>query len=108
MNHQHKQLIQAVFAGTSDRPGLWLGNPDPATVDLYTAYFGLPDMENIRRQLGDDCRWITPEWDCYKHPDGKPIFDIYGGKPKESHNEPGVFADCTSVAEVEAFPWPRC
>ena len=36
----------------------------------------------------------------------EPRPDIYGGKPKESHNQPGVFADCTSVAEVEAFPWP--
>lgn len=106
MSRQHKQLIEQVFAGEAAQPGLWLGNPDPETVKLYTKYFSLPDMESIRRQLGDDCRWITPEWDSYKHPEGKPIFDVYGGKPKHSHNQPGVFADCTSLAEVEAFPWP--
>lgn len=106
MSRQHRQLIEEVFAGKADRPGLWLGNPDPETIKLYTKHFDLPDMESIRKRLGDDCRWICPEWDSYKHPAGQPIFDPYGGQPKHSHNQPGVFAECTSVAEVEAFPWP--
>lgn len=46
MSRQHRQLIEEVFAGKADRPGLWLGNPDPETIKLYTKHFDLPDMES--------------------------------------------------------------
>lgn len=42
----------------------------------------------------------------YRHPEGKPVFDISGGKPRESLTQPGVFADCEDIREVEAFDWP--
>jgi uroporphyrinogen decarboxylase len=47
---------------------------------------------------------LSPEWSAYKHPQGKPIFEI--GREGESLNSPGVFAQAESIDQVESFPWP--
>ena len=33
------------------------------------------------------------------------MMDVLGGKPRTSLGQPGVFAECEDVAEVDAFPW---
>ena len=52
-----------------------------------------------------DLYWMPPHHDAnyYKHPEGKPVFDVTGGKKRESLSQPGVFADCEDVKEVEAL-----
>ncbi|MDD6040266.1 MAG: uroporphyrinogen decarboxylase family protein, partial [Clostridia bacterium] len=58
-------------------------------------------------KLGSDCCWIHPEGvGGYKHPQGKPVFDVLGGKKRISLSQDGVFANCEDVSEVDAFDWP--
>ena len=59
----------------------------------------------VRRRLGDDFVWISPEWTAYRHPEGRPIFEI--GRKGDSLNAPGVFAETESAQEVDDFPWPN-
>ncbi|MFW5894069.1 MAG: uroporphyrinogen decarboxylase family protein [Verrucomicrobiota bacterium] len=100
-----RETIRAIVARQpTDRCGLWLGNPHQDTWPILHEYFGTDTEEDLRRKLGDDVRWIAP-WSCYRHPAGKPMFDMQ--RPGKSLSEGGVFADCESVQEVEDFEWPN-
>ena len=88
----------------ADRCGLWLGNPYPETWPLLHRHFGTSGEEELRLKLQDDFRWIGP-WSAYKHPEGKPMFDMQ--RKGEAHGAPGVFADCEDVQQVEDFAWPN-
>jgi uroporphyrinogen decarboxylase len=57
--------------------------------------------------LGDDLRWISPQLldSTYKHPEGRKLFDLHGGK--KSHGEAGPFAGCEKPSGVDLFDWPR-
>lgn len=87
----------------ADRCGFWLGNPHVDTWPILYRYFGTESQEAIRRALGDDLRWIGP-WSAYRHPQGKPMFDMQ--RKGAGHGAAGVFADCEDVQAVEDFPWP--
>ncbi len=115
-----KERINAILNHqTVDRAGFWLGNPADETKAIYYAHFGinaaLEHIKSGRAELdlalatGSDVMWISPELDreSWKHPEGKPIWDYLGGKPRVSLSQPGVFADCDDVKEVEAFDWPN-
>lgn len=100
-----RERVRAIFAGEpADRCGFWLGNPHPDTWPAYRAYFGIEDEESLRRSLGDDFRWICPQWNSYKHPEGKPIFDLT--RAHQGLSAGGPFAHCEDPEEVESFPWP--
>lgn len=115
-----RERIKTIFGGgTPDRCGFWLGNPHGDTWPLYFDYFGLagdcPDAtgripltaeEKLRRMLGDDFRWICPQWSAYKHPEGKWIWENQHDALK-GLGSAGVFAECTDVREVEDFAWPN-
>ena len=102
-----------------DRTGFWLGNPADETKEIYYTHFGInSEPEHLasgRAELDlalatqSDVMWITPEYDhdAWKHPEAKPIWDVLGGKERVSLSQPGVFADCEDVKEVEAFDWPN-
>ena len=101
-------------SATPDRPGFWMGNPHrdswPALVREFgsaeAAGRGIPaQLLSVRERLGDDFRWICPEWTSYKHPEGKPIFDI--GRHGDALSSPGAFAECESVQEVDDYHWPN-
>lgn len=101
-----RERIKAIIAGEeTDRCGFWLGNPHNDTWPIYYNYFKSTDGEAIRQGLSDDFRWICPEWNSYKHPDGKPIFN-FQSKAK-TLSAPGVFSDCEDVGEVHDFAWPN-
>jgi uroporphyrinogen decarboxylase len=101
-----KAKIDAIFKRTNTgTPGYWTGNPHPETLKRYTAELGIADAEALYSYLGDDSRWL-PADRGYRHPEGRPMLDPLGGKPRESLSQPGVFADCESVAVVDAYPWP--
>jgi uroporphyrinogen decarboxylase len=101
-----RERIKTIFSGrAADRTGFWLGKPHVDSWPAYFKAFGRSDEESVRQMLGDDFRWIQFQWTCYKHPEGKPIFDI---QPKgKGHGAGGVFAECEDVQEVEEFEWPR-
>ena len=35
------------------------------------------------------------------------VLDIFGGKPRESLSQPGIFAGCEDIKDVETFEWPN-
>jgi len=99
-----RQRLRAIVAGESaDRCGFWLGNPHGDTWPILESHFGTSDHEVILQRFGDDLRWIRPG--AYRHPEGKPMLDFLR-KGRELAAE-GVFADCDSVDEVDAFDWPN-
>lgn len=125
-----RERVKAIFAKQpADHIGFWMGNPHedswPALVDAFSVDCSPAAGESrgrgqrprerrrdtpearlaVRRRLGDDFRWISAEWSSYKHPAGKPIFEI--GRRGESLGSPGAFADTDSVQEVHDFPWPN-
>ncbi len=126
------KLIKSIYDKQSENCGFWLGNPSEEAKDNYMEYFGiekevLTEEEKhyadlsvltsekigkadmlLAKELKSDLIWLSPELDflSWKHPQGKPIWDVLGGKSRESLNEVGVFAETEDVAEVEAFDWP--
>jgi len=70
-------------------------------------YFGTTAEEEVRRKLGDDVRWICPQFfpGAYRDPDGHPMFDT--GPKKQRHGQAGPLADCEDVGELESFRWPN-
>lgn len=103
-----RERIHSIIARKpTDRCGFWLGNPHPETLPIYHRYFGTKTLEELQQKLGDDFRWITPQYmeTTYRHPEGKGLFDIW--KYKKSLGDAGPLADCESLSEVEAYDWPH-
>ncbi len=101
-----RERVRTIFAGqAADRCGFWMGNPHGETWPLYLAHFGMADAAALRRLLGDDLNWICPEWSCYHHPDGAPMWTM-GAHDADGRWRP-AFADCEDVDTVEAHPWPN-
>ena len=88
------------------RLGFWLGNPHPDTWPIYHAYFGTRTEEELRLKLGDDFRWITPQYmdTTYRHPAGTKLFDAR--QYKVFHGQPGPLALAETGADIAAFDWP--
>ena len=100
-----RERVRTIFAGeTPDRCGFWLGNPLPETWPLLLEAFDQPDHESVRRLLGDDLRWICPQWASYRHPEGKPLWDIQ--RQGRSFESGAIFSDCEDVEAVHEFAWP--
>jgi uroporphyrinogen decarboxylase len=102
-----RALIRDIVAlRPAPRRGFWLGNPHPDTWPLYHRYFGTRTEEELRLKLGDDFRWITPQYmaTTYRHPAGKKIFD--SREYKVFHGQPGPLAGAETEADVAAFDWP--
>ena len=102
-----REVVRAIIdRRPAPRIGFWMGNPHADTWPRLHCYFGTKTDEDLRRKLGDDFRWISPQLQpsTYKHPLGRKIFDLEG--ETRSHGQAGPLADCESVAEVEKFPWP--
>jgi uroporphyrinogen decarboxylase len=118
--------------GRGERRGFWHGNPVDETKEIYYKHFGIQESEKevseeakkatqvfttktgdadlqLAKELKSDLVWISPELDLssYQSPDGKPMWDFYNGKERTHLTEPGVFAECEDVKEVEAFDWPN-
>ena len=107
MKMTSKERINSIFnkQGTGSI-GFWTGNPHRETVGIYNQRIGGEGCEAIYAYLNDDCRWYSGD-SAYRHPEGKPMFDITGGVPKATLNQGGVFAECTDLDEVEGHPWPN-
>jgi len=128
-----RERIRAIMAGREpDRAGFWLGNPHAETKELYCRELGIDYSPwdpaathsvdekvaasarmlraevDLSSAMGSDFFWVSPELDpaAWQHPEGKPIFDCTGGRPKKTLNQPGVFAGCEDPGDVDAFDWP--
>lgn len=101
-----RQKIIDIFELKGKSTGFWTGNPHKETLKNYLEKAKLADIEELFQYFNDDCRWLRAE-SSYKHPEGKAMFDPFGGVKKEKHGQKGCFADCTSVKEVEEYPWPK-
>ncbi|MDD4869894.1 MAG: uroporphyrinogen decarboxylase family protein [Kiritimatiellae bacterium] len=102
-----RELIKNIIARKHvERCGFWLGNPHNDTWPILHRYFETKTEEELRRKLGDDCRWICPQFypDGYRDPQGRELFDA--GLDRTKHMVPPL-AVCETVADVEAFSWPR-
>jgi len=102
-----RELIKRLINGeNTERTGLWLGNPSPETWPILHAYFNTSTEEELRQKLNDDIRWICPQFydDVYQDPQGREMFDA--GLDREKHAKPPL-ANCSTLAEVEAFTWPN-
>jgi len=103
-----REIIRSIIARKpASRCGFWLGNPHPETWPLFHKYFGTSNEEEVRQKLGDDFRWITPQYfdSTYQHPEGKGIFDLH--RTKKSHGEAGPLAECKTRSQFEDFEWPN-
>jgi len=108
-----RERIKRIIAGESaDRCGFWMGNPHPDTWPIYFKHFGIsngrdfPPHESLRLRMGDDLRWICPEFRGYKHPQNKPMWDNKHDSSKGLASA-GVFADCEDPEEVDKISWPN-
>lgn len=103
-----RETIRRIIAGEPvTRCGFWLGNPHSDTWPIYHKYFGTKTEEDLRRKLGDDFRWISPQFfdTTYRHPAGQKLFDSLA--KKEYHGIAGPLAHCETPAEVDAYDWPE-
>ena len=103
-----RERVKTIIAGEPpDRIGLWLGKPHQDTWPILFDHFGTKTEEELRRKIGDDFRWICPQFmpGAYNDPDGHQMFDA--GLDKEMHGQRGPFADCEDVNEVHDYPWPN-
>lgn len=105
---KRRELIRRLIAREPvERCGFWLGNPHPDTWPILHRHFGTRSELELRTKVGDDVRWICPQLynGIYEDPEGRGLFDV--GLDREKHGSVGPLADCTSVAEVERYPWPN-
>lgn len=103
-----RDIVKSIIGlGPAPRCGFWMGNPHPDTWPILHKYFGTNTEEELRRKLGDDFRWISPQLleSTYKHPQGRKLFGF--GVDKKSHGQAGPLAGCETVADVETFDWPE-
>lgn len=103
-----RQTIQAILARQpAPRCGFWLGNPHQETWPLLHRYFGTQSEEELRLKLGDDFRWLTPQYmtTTYRRSEGRSLFDFR--TVKQSHGQAGPLAECESRREIEKWDWPN-
>ncbi len=102
-----RERITSIIGGSeADRCGFWLGNPHEDTWSLLHRYFGTTHEEELRQRLGDDFRWISPQFfpDTYRPADGRPIFgDVIDTKKRKAAYP---LEGCTDVKAADAYPWP--
>jgi uroporphyrinogen decarboxylase len=101
-----RTTIRRLIAGEPvERCGFWLGNPHPDTWPILHRYFGTRTEEELRQKLGDDVRWICPQFyaDAYRDPQGRELFDASLDRSKHAV---APLARCEDPADVDNFPWP--
>jgi uroporphyrinogen decarboxylase len=103
-----RERIRAIIARKpADRCGFWLGNPHPDSWPGLHRYFGTTTENELRRKLGDDFAWISPQLypnRGYFHPRGRQMFDLE--MEKTHHGQAGPLANAETVADVDRYEWP--
>jgi uroporphyrinogen decarboxylase len=103
-----RELIRAIIARQEAPPrcGFWLGKPHDDTWAILHRRFGTFTEQELRRKAGDDVAWICPQFyaDAYQDGSGRELFDA--GLDREKHGSLGPLAHATTLADVDAYPWP--
>ena len=101
-----ERIRRIVARKGADRCGFWLGKPHSDLWPILHRHFGTTHEEELRVKLGDDCRWICPQFyaDAYRDPQGRVLFDA--GLDRTKHIAPPLAA-CETVEQVEAYAWPK-
>ena len=102
-----KERFHAIVKGVSDHCGFWHGSPNPASIEKLYSYFKVNSDLELGLKLGSHCHWVMPERCNMWTRKDVPMFDVLGGKSRNSLGEAGVFAETEDVAEVNEFPWPE-
>lgn len=105
--NSRRELIRKIIARKKvERCGFWLGNPHVDAWPILHRHFGTKTEEELRVKVGDDCRWICPQFypDVYQDPQGRELFDA--GLDRSKHADPPL-ASCETVEDVEKFSWPK-
>ncbi len=103
MTIDSRTLIRRIINGESvPRSGFWMGNPHADAWPLLRSYFQAESNEEVRRVLRDDLSWLPCDGG-YKANGGQPFPNP---RKSEGLSAAGIFSDCESLAEVEAYPWP--
>ena len=89
-----------------DHHAFWLGMPHKETNEILFPYFGVDNSLDLSEKLGSDLHVVMVHGDAWKHPEGRRLFDIPPLEERESLSQGGALADCETIAEVAAFPWP--
>ena len=101
-----KEHFHAIMEQKSSRCGFWHGNPNSGSIDRLYQHYQVKDDFELGLRLGSICRWIMPEEHGMWHTSDGAVFDVLGGAERSSLSQPGIFADCEDIAEVERFHWP--
>ena len=104
-----RERIHSIIARQpSDRCGFWLGNPHADSWPGLHRYFGTQSENELRRKVGDDFAWISPQLyppRSYHHPLGRQMFDLEMNKTH--HGQAGPLANAETLADVERYEWPN-
>ena len=103
-----KKRIRSLLADRkADRNGFWTGYPTEEALKIYCKELGIKaDQLSLARKMKSDFLWIPGEL-CWAPKDGQKLFDVHGGKEQKSLSQPGVFANCETIEEIEDFDWPN-
>jgi len=102
-----REIIRAIVDRRgAPRCGFWLGNPHPDTWPILHGYFGTKSEVELRRKLGDDYAWISPQlFDSTFRPlTSRGFLAIW--KTRKSHGQAGPLAGADRPEDVEAIDWP--
>jgi uroporphyrinogen decarboxylase len=82
----------------------WTGHPSQGALKNYLPALNLRSAEELFTHLKDDCRWLSCD-SGYRHPQGRPMFDVLRGEKRTSLSQPGCFTDAT-MSDIVNFEWP--
>ena len=106
----HKERFHATIARKPvDRPASWLGLPAPDTLPGLYSFYGVNDMNGLRRAVGDDVYPV--EMPC-NFPGSNAIYSaLQFAKKRLSGSErtltaPGFFEDYDDPSKIDDFNWP--
>ncbi len=100
-----EKILKIIKHKNEETCGFWKGRPHRDALVQYLNNFDLEDEDELSDYVGDDLQWLHADY-SYKHPKGRPMFDTLLGRERLSHSQPGIFADTTSIKEIDNFPWP--
>lgn len=93
-----ERILRIMRRQNTGRPGFWMGAPVWETQQAYFRHFGVDSLEALSVVLRSDAFWVPAEYGAYHAPQGGAIFPFDPALPP--------LADCESIREVEAYPWP--
>ena len=102
-----REKVKNIFRLKGDGEGaMWTGHPNSKTIPIYAKDWGIEESEEaIFEYLNDDCRWVTAD-SAYKHPEGYSAINPSWNKNRDSLSAGGCFADATTIADLDDYPWP--